>query len=802
MALSVETLVLAKRYTDQTVAGGGAIKGKNCIVEGITSITGGNRVTFKSTLDDGTVQRDTMDVMNGTQGIQGVKGDTGNTGADGPKGDTGTITVGTVSSGDSPAVVNVGTSTDAVFNFTLPKGDKGDKGDKGEDGQNGSSFSIRARFQSESELIAAYPDGPENPGDAYFVGTTANPDLYIWLIDEEEWHNNGPIAGVKGDKGDTGNDGFSPVASVSKAGGVATISIRDKTGQTTATVSDGTNGTNGKSAYQVAVDEGFVGTEAEWLASLVGEKGEDGANGTNGHDGVSPIANVTKSGNVFTIHIQDAIGTTEETIDMSSYATASDLSTVQGKIPSTASSSNKLATASDVSAVANDVSAIEDVVPSGASSSNKLATASDISGITEKIPSGASSSNKLATASDITGITEKIPSNASSSNKLIAKSDTVTKHNYSMVGTASLEDDIKTFVTALIALGANTYVGFFNRSGNLGTAGNYSITIYAEEGTSTFASGYIALGAGAMGKTQYVVSYYKPTGSSEEWTIQKLVTDAFEALPNNDCNNAHVAGFHLYRWGDAAAINSPNNLSNGTMLTFVYPTDSGSWVKAWQQCYTSGNKMFLRDGASSDNGATFTWNAWKNVSGDAMNLVTGSADSLTTPGFYTGDSLTNAPSIGWYSYIVTALNNDPNFVTQFAVQDSNMYTRSLVAGGTWTAWKQIAVNTVQSGTYTIPAQTLHNLESAEVTIPLMVNDFYCGRVDFANLPSANMNLSYNDFSGAFQDARETVSRSQFVLYPIGKAYSGTLHLYLTNYTGADVVIGDVQVAYYLEHHSS
>ena len=119
-----------------------------------------------------------------------------------------------------------------------------------------------------------------------------------------------------------------------------------------------------------------------------------------------------------------------------------------------------------------------------------------------------------------------IPANASDHNKLVAKSDAVTKYNYSMVGTASLEDDIKTFVTALIALGSNTYGGYFNRSGNLGTAGNYCITVYAEEGTSTFASGYITFGAGATGKAQYIVSYYKPASSSAEWTINKLVTAA------------------------------------------------------------------------------------------------------------------------------------------------------------------------------------------------------------------------------------------------------------------------------------
>ena len=34
--------------------------------------------------------------------------------------------------------------------------------------------------------------------------------------------------------------------------------------------SDGVDGVNGKSAYQVAVDNGFVGTAAQWLDSLIG----------------------------------------------------------------------------------------------------------------------------------------------------------------------------------------------------------------------------------------------------------------------------------------------------------------------------------------------------------------------------------------------------------------------------------------------------------------------------------------------------------------------------------------------------
>lgn len=44
-------------------------------------------------------------------------------------------------------------------------------------------------------------------------------------------------------------------------------------------------GADGKSAYQIAVDEGFAGTQAEWIASLKGADGIDGRDGLNGTDG-------------------------------------------------------------------------------------------------------------------------------------------------------------------------------------------------------------------------------------------------------------------------------------------------------------------------------------------------------------------------------------------------------------------------------------------------------------------------------------------------------------------------------------
>lgn len=59
----------------------------------------------------------------------------------------------------------------------------------------------------------------------------------------------------------------------------------------------GHSGADGKSAYEIAVDNGFEGTEAEWLESL---KGKDGADGKDATDGVKSVNGIPpdESGNV------------------------------------------------------------------------------------------------------------------------------------------------------------------------------------------------------------------------------------------------------------------------------------------------------------------------------------------------------------------------------------------------------------------------------------------------------------------------------------------------------------------------
>ena len=119
------------------------------------------------------------------------------------------------------------------------------------------------------------------------------------------------------------------------------------------------DGADGASAYEIAVENGYTGTEAEWLSSLKGEKGDageqgiqgiqgekgntgeqglqgiqgekgekgekgdtgaagkDGMNGTDGRDGAngfSPTANVTETDAGAVISITDKNGTTTATI--------------------------------------------------------------------------------------------------------------------------------------------------------------------------------------------------------------------------------------------------------------------------------------------------------------------------------------------------------------------------------------------------------------------------------------------------------------------------------------------------------
>lgn len=70
--MDVIDISVAKKYTDDTVAGAGAVAGKPCQIQSITDITGGHRVTFLWVDNSSVSHTSTMDVMDGEKGDDGL----------------------------------------------------------------------------------------------------------------------------------------------------------------------------------------------------------------------------------------------------------------------------------------------------------------------------------------------------------------------------------------------------------------------------------------------------------------------------------------------------------------------------------------------------------------------------------------------------------------------------------------------------------------------------------------------------------------------------------------------------------
>ncbi len=105
------------------------------------------------------------------------------------------------------------------------------------------------------------------------------PDLYTQLLKKLDEK----AAGLQ-----NGKDGFSPKVKAEQMESGVVITIVDAEGETSATLHNGANGekgTDGKSAYQIAVEQGYQGSESDWLSSLKGDKGEKGNTGAKGNPG-------------------------------------------------------------------------------------------------------------------------------------------------------------------------------------------------------------------------------------------------------------------------------------------------------------------------------------------------------------------------------------------------------------------------------------------------------------------------------------------------------------------------------------
>ena len=203
MGISTDTLAAARKYTDDSMAGAGAVAGVPCQVQSIEDITGGHKVTFKWEDNNGDTHTGSMSVMDGEKGDKGDKGNKGDTGIQGPQGPQG------IQGPQGPQGAKGDTGA------TGPQGLQGIQGIQGEKGDEGYPFLIYKQYDDISEY---------DPDDFPEVGVM----FMVMVADEDpETHENlgYPVyrytgegvgysfvchlanQGIKGDKGDKGDQG-------------------------------------------------------------------------------------------------------------------------------------------------------------------------------------------------------------------------------------------------------------------------------------------------------------------------------------------------------------------------------------------------------------------------------------------------------------------------------------------------------------------------------------------------------------------------------------------------------------------
>ncbi len=197
-----------------------------------------------------TLDKRVGEIPAGPSGEKGEKGEKGDAGIRGPAGES--ITGEQGKPGDPG---EKGVAGDPGAHGELgPKGEKGDRGGPGAPGAPGTP--------GESGAPGARGEqGP--PGEKGDPGESIKGDQ--GPIGERGLPGEPGIPGARGEKGDPG------------AAGAEGHPGKDG--------SAGRDGTSGKSAFELAVEKGYAGTELLWLESLRGAAGGHGADGREGKDG-------------------------------------------------------------------------------------------------------------------------------------------------------------------------------------------------------------------------------------------------------------------------------------------------------------------------------------------------------------------------------------------------------------------------------------------------------------------------------------------------------------------------------------
>lgn len=242
--------------------------------------------------------------LQGAQGPQGETGPQGPAGADGADGAAATIQVGDVTTGAAGTdarVTNGGTSSAAVLNFTIPRGDKGDKGDKGDTGDTGPQGPAGADGQDGAPGAAATisvgtvtASEPSGDPEVTNVGSTSAA-VFNFVLPRGATGPQGPAGadgadgqqGPQGDPGPAGADGAQ-----GPAGTAATIAVGTVTASDPGSTPQVTNsGTASAAVFDFVLPRGAQGPAG--ADGAPGADGQDGAEGPQGPAGPNEVSTTT-----------------------------------------------------------------------------------------------------------------------------------------------------------------------------------------------------------------------------------------------------------------------------------------------------------------------------------------------------------------------------------------------------------------------------------------------------------------------------------------------------------------------------
>lgn len=220
---------------------------------------------------------DTFDTVTITVGLPGTQGPAGPQGVAGPPGALGpanTLTIGTVTTGNTgdPADATLtGTAPSQVLNLTIPRGLAGAPGPQGEPGVDGAGIA----FAGSVATYAALPSGLGAPdaGDGYLV--QADGKLYIW--DGSAFPSNGAGVEFRGPTGPantltvgtvtTGAAGSSASVGITGTAPSQVVSFTIPRGDTGATGAAGAGIIAGGATLSVLAKASDTDFDTEWLDS-------------------------------------------------------------------------------------------------------------------------------------------------------------------------------------------------------------------------------------------------------------------------------------------------------------------------------------------------------------------------------------------------------------------------------------------------------------------------------------------------------------------------------------------------------